>query len=185
MKHKSDHKMSDEKLINAYLNGDTKSLSILIQRWHIRLLQQAHWITKDKDLSKDIVQDTWATIIRKLDTLRDKKMFGAWALKIVSRKSFDSINAKKYHLSLDTFQVSDTITNDKDAENEQRYEALIQCFSELSSQQQMVLKLFYIENYKLSQIARILAIPVGTVKSRLYTSREQLKLILKHKGYEK
>jgi RNA polymerase sigma-70 factor (ECF subfamily) len=48
----------------------------------------------------------------------------------------------------------------------------------------MVLKLFYVEDYKLKELSDILKISVGTAKSRLFHAREKLKQQLKHKDYE-
>ena len=52
--------------------------------------------------------------------------------------------------------------------------------SELSENQQMVLRLFYKEDYSLNEMSDILEISVGTVKSRLFHAREELKTILKY-----
>jgi RNA polymerase sigma factor (sigma-70 family) len=52
----------------------------------------------------------------------------------------------------------------------------------LPTKQQMVIKLFYVEEYSLKQISDLLNISLGTTKSRLFHAREKLKLILKEKN---
>ncbi len=51
----------------------------------------------------------------------------------------------------------------------------------LPTNQQLVLRLFYLEGYSLKEMSQILEISMGTVKSRLFYGREKLKTILKHK----
>ena len=54
----------------------------------------------------------------------------------------------------------------------------------LPEHHQMVINLFYVEDYSLKQISEILSISVGTAKSRLFHAREKLKTIIKDKNYE-
>ena len=49
----------------------------------------------------------------------------------------------------------------------------------------MVIRLFYKEGYILKEISAILAISIGTTKSRLFHTREKIKTILKHRNYER
>ena len=61
---------------------------------------------------------------------------------------------------------------------------LLKAIQSLSINQQMVIRLFYVEEYSLKDISDTLKISVGTVKSRLFHAREKLKLILKNRNYE-
>ena len=76
----------------------------------------------------------------------------------------------------------DEINNDTDEEiidNSDLKKKLIKAINGLPEQQQMVIKLFYVENYSLKQIGKLLNISVGTAKSRLFHARENLKLNIK------
>ena len=61
---------------------------------------------------------------------------------------------------------------------------MFKSINSLSSKQQVIIKLFYNQNYKLKEISEILEISIGTAKSRLFHAREKLKTILKHRDYE-
>ena len=62
---------------------------------------------------------------------------------------------------------------------------LLKAIKKLPEQQQIVIRLFYVEDYTLKEISEILNISIGTAKSRLFHAREKLKLILKNRNYEK
>jgi RNA polymerase sigma-70 factor (ECF subfamily) len=65
----------DEKLVEAYRAGDKKALAILVKRWHKLFCTKAYWLVKDKNAVKDIAQDSWTTIINKIDKLKEPKQF--------------------------------------------------------------------------------------------------------------
>ena len=62
---------------------------------------------------------------------------------------------------------------------------LLKAIKTLPAHQQMVIRLFYAEDYSLKDISNTLNISEGTAKSRLYHAREKLKLILKNRTNEK
>ena len=57
----------DSKLILEYQSGNGKALNMLIKRWHKSFCNKAFWVVKDADLAKDIAQDSWSTIINKIN----------------------------------------------------------------------------------------------------------------------
>lgn len=175
--------MTPEKVFDAYLvlqhqSGDKKALGLLVKKHHYGFCKHAHWYTKDIDSSKDIVQESWNVILKKLDMLRDPNSFSSWAMKIVTRKSLDYLKKQKKireHLNTKNF-----ITEAQEKEEENPIlSKLKKAIKELPENQQVVLRLFYTQEYTLKEIADILEISIGTVKSRLYHAREKLKTILK------
>lgn len=178
---KSTNKIFDGLLVLEYQSGNKQALSLLVNRYHQRLCRHSYWYTHDIDTSKDIVQDCWGIIINKLNRLNDPNSFGSWATKIVTRKSLDFLkNEKRNKKKLEGFyEVSNS--NDDDNNKEADILKLLETIRILPSNQQIVLKLFYLEEYSLKEMGDILEISVGTVKSRLFHAREKLKTILKTK----
>lgn len=174
-------------LVLQYQSGNNKALALLVKRWHKKLCSKAYWIIKDKDLSKDIAQESWKIIINKIHRLKNPNSFGSWALTIVYRKSIDFIkDSKKENDKLHLYHYEKSvITYNKQLDNESLKIVLLEAIKSLPEHHQMVINLFYVEDYSLKVIGDILNISVGTAKSRLFHAREKLKLILKHKNYEK
>ena len=176
---KNPSKIFDGLLVLQYRTGTKKAMNVLVKKYHNRLCRHSYRFTHDIDASKDIVQDCWRIIINKLDGLKDPNRFGSWSFRIVTRKSLDFVNKKNraiialrdYDHNLNSDEV-ETVVNPKT-------QKLLKAIRLLPKNQQIVIRLFYTETYSLKEIAEILEISSGTVKSRLFHAREKLKSILK------
>ena len=170
----------DEKLVEAYKAGDKKALAVLVKRWHKLFCDKAYWLVKDKDVAKDIAQDSWTTIINKIEKLKEPKHFKYWAYRIVCNKATDWLRLQSKKQKRTVNYQSEIVSNDNDySENEQLKQALLKAINELPTNQKIIVRLFYTESYSLKQISDLLGISVGTAKSRLFHAREKLKIILK------
>lgn len=179
--------VSDTILINQYKTGDKSVLPILIKRYHKIFCEKAFWVTNNKESSKDIAQECWLIIIDKLHTLENVKSFKNWAFRIVYTTSIDSIkfiNSENKKL----MQISTDVKDDVVDEGEYRIsllKALSKAINQLPKSKHDIIRLFYLEEYSIKEISTFLNIPLGTVKSRLFKSREKLKSIIKSMDYEK
>ena len=180
------HRIIDGELVLYYQSGNDKALTLLVKRWHKIFCNKAYWIIKDADVSKDIAQESWKTIIDKIDTLKDPSSFGSWALRIVYTKSLDWIkNANKDKQNQEAYNYQQSVNEEKERYDVILKKALLKAIQSLPEHQQMVIRLFYVQDYSLKQISDILNISIGTTKSRLFHAREKIKLILKNRNYEK
>lgn len=171
----------DEWLVLQYRAGHDKALTLLAKRWHHKIIRQAHWHTQNMEASKDVAQESWYVIVRGLNNLRDPQRFGVWALSITSKKSIDWIraNQKDRKREEDKREAQEMFNTENDESKQQKIEALRTAMKDLPDEHRMVLSLFYLESYSLKEIAKVLHIPAGTVKSRLFNAREKLKKIIK------
>lgn len=110
------NKTFDSLLVLQYQSGNKRAAAILVKRWHAKLCKQAYWYTGDREISKDLAQDSWNTILVKISDLKDTNKFGNWALTIVTRNAINylrkqkselnHLNAYKYN-SIDSHEESD------------------------------------------------------------------------------
>ena len=181
----------DGLLVLQYQNGDKKALSLLVKRWHTKLCKQAYWYTKDSAIAKDIVQDSWGIILQHIYKLKNTNSFGSWALTIVNRKAIDWIRKakktdEKLHQIYEISKVNYDTIEDNNIDNYSADTAInntkvvISAIKNLPENQQIIIRMFYLEEYTIQEIGAILEISKGTVKSRLFYAREKLKLILKN-----
>ena len=170
----------DAELVKAYQAGDQKAMAILVIRWHLIFCKKAYWIVKDVSLSKDIAQECWQIIMNKLHALQKPSSFKSWALRIVYSKSLDALrDINRKRLNESEYKVSKISVVEDYKENTELKAALLKAVKALPEQQQVVLRLFYTEDYSLKDISKLLNISVGTTKSRLFHAREKLKTLLK------
>jgi len=180
----TNNKIVDGWLVLQYQSGSKKALPLLVKRWHKKMCSKAFWVTKDKEVAKDIAQDSWKIIMSKIHKLKEPNSFGSWALTIVYRKAIDLMKEKqKERDKLFAYNYEqDAIVGVETVDRTEIKKVLLKAIGSLSEQHQMVINLFYVEDYSLQQIGDILNISIGTAKSRLFHAREKMKKILKEKS---
>lgn len=177
---------SDKILVERFIAGDQSALAVLVKRWHLIFCEKAFWVLQDKHLSKDVAQECWIIIIKKLQTLKNADSFKGWALRIIYTKAIDAHKRriKELHKSNEIPKKENEDLKDTDHKT-MLQKRLLNGIQALSKERQHVIRLFYIEEYSLKEISAILEIPIGTVKSRLFKAREKLKSIIKSYDHEK
>lgn len=159
----------DELLVMDAQSGRTQAMEMLVGRWQKRFWRYARRITGDSEAAWDVTQEAWFGIIRGITRLSDPARFRSWAYRIVTNKANDWI---KRHARLRQAQgQTPTQIQDRDHSCDDLHVIL----RRLPEKSRTVLTLHYLEEFALSDIARILRVPKGTVKSRLYTARAEFK----------
>lgn len=162
--------------MQAYLAGDKEALGILYERLHGPLYSFLFRFTREEQLSVDIVHDTFEILqSKKLHFDASIGTVKAFVFQVAYRRMLNKLNRRKKWQSLLPFLVP---TPKKSLPNE---EALViqQAVSNLPEKQRAVILLAYYADLPQEEIAQILDIPLGTVKSRLHNAIKALKLELK------
>ena len=96
-------------------------------------------------------------------------------------KAIDAIKQRnKQNRNLVTRELVDTPVQSIDDKSHLKELSLLKAIQNLPLEKQEIIRLFYSEEYSISEISKFLKIPKGTVKSRLFKAREKLKSILKN-----
>jgi RNA polymerase sigma-70 factor (ECF subfamily) len=146
------------------------------------LRSKIYYHTRNKESVQDITQDCWYAIITKLEEVKFQVGFEAWALNIARNKAIDWIRQQQKERNRKTESDQDSSSSVQVEESElinTRVVELRKSMNLLSDAQRIVLELFYAENLSINEISKVLHISTGTVKSRLYNSREYLKKTIK------
>ena len=120
---------------------------------------------------EDAVSQTILNAYENLDTLREDKYFRTWITRILINECY-RINKQK---SREVTFAEYSLTNEAREDN---YSFVFTEIMKLPQKIRMVVQLYYVEDYSVSEISSILHIPSGTVKSRLSAGRAKLKSIL-------
>lgn len=182
---RSSNQIFDELLVIRCQERDQEAIGLLWKRWQPRLLKWAFDFLKDQDQAYEIAQESWISIFKSIHKLKDPSLFRFWAYRIVQRRSADAI--KK--LQRDRVVVEETshdsmISDSGDTATEDRIQQMLTVINGLPDLQQEMLRLFYLEKHSVKVIARYLKLPEGTVKSRLFYARKELKEKLKKINHE-
>lgn len=156
---------SKEKAFSEYLvircqQGSRQALRSLLDMWQSRLLAYATNRLGDRDSAQDALQEGLLAICRNLYKLEDPTSFPRWAFTIVERRCMDQLRRLYHEQSvLDAAAAEqEAVAEDKSDQSLDSNRLLAQLPTELAA----LLRLYYLEELKLEDIARILAIPVGT-----------------------
>ncbi len=168
----------DEMLVLAAQARQVEAFERLAKRWHPRLLRHAYRLTGDPEGARDAVQEAWVAIARGFHRLEDPARFGAWAIRITQRRCADWIagrrRARNHSAALEAAAAGEVDGPVEDDAVARARDAL----RHLDPERRALMSMFYVEGLSVVEIAHVLEIPVGTVKSRLYTARERLRAIL-------
>lgn len=171
----------DSLLVTMVLAGDRRAASRLHARWHQRLLRTARRYTGDGEQARVAVQECWLAIWRGLPALRDHASFAPWAFGILRRRCAERVSElardRARHAEADSDVEAEAQAGPAVAPLEDRI-AIAGAFAALSPIHRLAAHLFFVEGLSLAEIAAVQNVPEGTVKSRLFHARRQLKAAL-------
>jgi RNA polymerase sigma-70 factor (ECF subfamily) len=163
--------LEDQILVMDAQDGDAEAMRKLVLRWQKQLWRHAYRLTGHEDAAWDVMQEAWYDIIRGLRKLHDPASFRAWAYKIATRKAINWIKRKTRH-QYASLEVVQEAPGPMEVET-----GLGELMAQLSTAKKVVISLYYFEQLSVSEISFALRVPPGTVKSRLHTAREDLRLL--------
>ncbi|MBD2870910.1 RNA polymerase sigma factor SigY [Paenibacillus arenilitoris] len=174
--------MHDEaKLINKAVRGDSRALSELLREHYSFLYQYALKMTMNKMQAEDITQETMLRAIEKISGFQGRAKFSTWLLSIASRLFADRIRRKEREKAWLREEQSLRAIRYETLHKMDEWPEALQALGELSGEIRMPVLLKYYYGYAQEEIAAMLDVPVGTVKSRLHNGLKQLrKELAKH-----
>lgn len=159
-------------LVERARAGDAAAFDVLVGLSLEPFMRLATAIVIDRDLAKDVVQDSLVLVWRHLPELRDNGAFDAWAKRIVINTARNALRRASRVRVIAIQPPSDP------AEGTADRVALAEALRGLDLEHRAVVALHYLEDQSVDAIARLLGIPEGTVKSRLYAGRAKLRAAL-------
>jgi RNA polymerase sigma-70 factor (ECF subfamily) len=145
----------------------------LYQLHRQRALAIARRILHDNDEAEDVVQDVFTRLLRAGVRFDGKAAYTTWLHRILVNSSINSLRAKKRRDRLES-TMSAAEDPEESAVNGERHEQFMEALSHLSDQHKQVVTLRDLRGYSYPEIARMLRIPEGTVKSALNRGRSRL-----------
>ncbi|MGB1199088.1 MAG: sigma-70 family RNA polymerase sigma factor [Thalassotalea sp.] len=146
----------------------------LVNALHGDLFRYAYWLTHDKHVAEDLVQETFLRAWRALDSLKDEKAAKSWLITILRRENARRFERKRFEMSeYEEATVVDTqlMSNEQDIENQWLREKIAQMPEEY--REPLVLQV--IGGFSGEEIASMLSLNKNTVMTRLFRARNQLK----------
>ena len=188
--------MDDSNLVKQSQNGDSEALEQLILKYQNRIYNVILKICADPDDAAELTQETFVKVIENIDKFQGKSRFYTWAFRIavnltlnycqrnakLDMSSIDEQNQKNDSQATQAMKEFLSDENSPDpvavAQNKELCDLTIKALMKLDEPQKAVVVLRDIEGMNYTQIAEVLNIELGTVRSRLSRARGRLREIL-------
>lgn len=168
---------SDDQLVRRSVAGETGAFSALVQRHERRVYAVCLRILGDPDDAADASQDAFLTLFRKLDQFRGDAAFTTWMHRVTVNACYDLLRKRRRQPLLRMVGDEDDPVSEMGPPHADHADEIAgthdaaAALALVPDEFRVVLVLADVEDLPYEQIARILDIPVGTVKSRVHRGR--------------
>ncbi len=169
-------------LIERSRKGDLEAFDRLILAHQDRIYHAAYRITGNAEDARDAAQETFVKAFRALPRYRHEAALSTWLHRIAVNTALDIVRRRPQMppASLDDVVLPATAHNpDNEAERREVQRRVHQALRRLSPDQRVVVVLRDLQGMAYEEIAAVLRIPVGTVRSRLSRARDALRVLLR------
>lgn len=181
--------MADEQIRAALVrlrNGDIDGLSILVEEYQVQATRIAFLITQDKAQAEDVVQSAFLRVYERIHQFDMQRDFAPWFFRIVANAAVQTAQREQRQVSLENESgislaeiLPDSLPSpDEQAERSELREAVWEALGQLSPKQRAAMVLHYYLDMKEGELAEETDSKPGTVRWRLHTGREHLRVLL-------
>lgn len=170
--------MNEIKLIQKCQKGEKEAFNELVTMYYPYVSKFLIKLTTNKELSQDLVQETFLKLIVNIEKfdIKGKASFSTYLMKIAKNCYLDYLKKERkfdYDVDIEVIPIPELI-EDK-ISNEDELDRLLVEIDKLPYEQAQAIKLKYLEDYSLNEIAIKMKTETKTVKSRIYDGKEKIK----------
>ena len=173
-----------QSLLHKIKQGDKEAFQMITHCFQKKVFQLAYSYLRNKEDAMDIVQETFFRLHQKIDLFREEKNFQNWLLQITRnicvdyyRKSYGKRGGRYLHKNIEDVNLSN------ESDHERIYSTDINrifsgCIEKLSEKQRMVFVMKHFNNLDYKEIAQILDVALGTMKSLHFKAVQNMKALM-------
>jgi RNA polymerase sigma-70 factor (ECF subfamily) len=171
---------SDELLVRRFKDGSSEAFEILVQRHGTRVYNLCLRILGDAEEAADASQDTFLAVLRKLGSFRGDAAFTTWLHRVAVNACYDSLRRKRRRPLLQIAPEEGDERPEPSLPAPDHAEGVVlsvdvaRALAQVPEEFRVVLVLADVQDLPYEEIAAVLEIPVGTVKSRVFRGRAAL-----------
>lgn len=166
-----------DELILLYLKTNkNRALSILYKKYYDKIFSMSRKILKDKNEAEDCVQEVFIKVMENIDKFRFGSSISTWIYRIAINHIINKNKKVEYYLEIDEEKLYDKLKYE--IEISELEEKINQALKSLTETEQKIFVLREFEGFSYKEIAKIMDINEGTVKSKIHYIRLKLKDML-------
>lgn len=177
---------SDEELVTSFLEGDRAAFEELVNRYQPTVMNLAYRMLGNRADAADVCQEVFLLLLRKLRSFRGEAKFSTWLYRVAMNACHDHARRSRRHVSLadspddEMPEMEQRLADEgidspeSSMEREEMRRHVQEAIARLPFKFRQVIYLHDISGYDYKEVAEILGINLGTVKSRLNRARNRL-----------
>jgi RNA polymerase sigma-70 factor (ECF subfamily) len=186
--------LSDQEVVRHAARGREAAYRELIRRYQRPVFSLIYRMVRDRELAEDLAQETFIKVLNAIDSYRPEYKFSSWIFKIANNAAIDQLRRRSLNtLSLDgspnaanaeaiestTLQIGDTRESQLDEVTSRELGSQIErAIGQLRPEYRSCIILRHIEGRPYEEIAEMLDLPLGTVKTYIHRARNELRILL-------
>jgi len=172
-KPKADNAATRHGITALAMSGDRAAFSLIYSLYHQQFLKLAFRLCGDYAAAQDITQNAAITMTRKIERLQAPEAFPAWGYRIIRFRTQDYFRRQKRRGNM--LPLHGSMSQPDNGVGVDQALSLRQSLDALEPHDRRLLILFYIDGFTGAEISAATGWPLGTVKSKLFKIRQQLK----------
>ena len=179
---------SDAALIDAIASGDKHALQVLYGRHNVKVYRFLLRFVRDEGSAEDLVSEVFIDVWRQAGRFERRSQVSTWLMAIARNKALSSLR-RRSSMQLDE-EVAEFIEDPADnpevtMQKQERSSILRNCLAQLSAAHREIIDLVYYHEKTIEEVAEIIAVPVNTVKTRMFYARKRIGEMMAAKGIER
>ncbi len=167
--------LNDEHVMQLVAEGDIKQLSVLFDRYHVRLYNYFFKMNYNKALSEDLTQNVFEKVIKHRATFKDKNSFAAWVYTIARNVNVDNYRLNKIKISEEVEIASVDRAEGEYCENNEEVLLLNKAMNMIKPEYKEILVLKRYQGMKYKEIGELLDITENNVKIKAHRAIKSLR----------
>ena len=177
------HKDLENQLVRNCQKGDRKALEMLVTTLQKPVYNAAYRMLGNADDAADVTQATFVSVFENIDKFDPKYRLFSWTYRIAVNEALDQLKRRRRMAPLENAPEDTTVDSPPaSASLSQASNEIQAALMTLSEDYRSVIVLRYFNDCSYDEIAQILDVPAKTVKSRLFSARQELKARLHQHG---
>lgn len=173
--------MEEIEIVERVQQGDMQAFEYLFEFYKDKAIRTVYLMTGNGVVSEDIVQEAFTTCYLSINTLKNPEYFKTWFFKLLTRIAWRYM--KKENRLVPVEEIAGLLEVKREGyytnemEERERAKIVYEEILKLDKKLQTTIILYYYNELSIKEIARIMGCLEGTVKSRLHTGRQRLKVL--------
>jgi len=171
--------VDDQALVAAALGGRPAAFGTLVERYDRAIYHLAYRTLRDQEEARDVAQEAFFKAYRSLRTFKPGAKFSTWIFSITYHACCDRLARRKRYSNEELPERADQAAGPEAeaiaSDEARRLRAAIEALPE---KYRTVITLYHLQGRQYDEIAQVLGMPMGTVKTHLFRAKEQLRRLL-------